>query len=369
MADSKGLILILTNNIGGLHSFRKEVVKSICDEGYDVAISFPDDDDRQEYFADIGCKLIKTEFNRRGMNPIADMKLMLAYVKLIRREKPVAVLSYTIKPNVYGGMACRLTHTPQLANVTGLGDAMENGGWLQRMTVMLYKIGIGKAKTVFFQNMNNREQCIRLGITNESAVQLPGSGVNLIHHMMQSFPANDMMVKFLFIGRMLRDKGIEEYFEAAKSIKEKYPNAEFQILGAIEGDYQQRLDELITAGIIKHLGTTSDVRPFIGAVHCTVMPSYHEGMSNVNLESAANGRPVITTNVPGCQETVDDGISGYLVNPHDANMLGEAMARFIELPYTQKVEMGKNGRKKVEREFDRQIVIDKYLAAIRVVSK
>ena len=359
-------ILVLTNFIGGLHSFRKEVIKAIKDGGYEVYISVPDDgDDRVGYFEGIGCHIIKTQLNRRGMNPVADMRLMLAYRKMIKQLKPKAVLSYTIKPNVYGGMACRLTGTPQIANVTGLGDAVENGGWLQKLTVNLYKIGIGKARKVFFQNSSNRDLCIRLGIANESSVLLPGSGVNLQHHSLQPYPKDEGRVRFLFIGRMLKDKGIEEYFEAAKRVKGKYSFAEFQILGRVEGDYQKQLEALVKEDVVKHLGTTSDVRPYIGAVECTVMPSYHEGMSNVNLESAANGRPVITTDVPGCRETVEDGKTGFLVEARNAGSLALAMEHFIQMPYEKKVEMGEAARKKVAREFDREIVVNAYINEIK----
>jgi len=364
----KGNILVLTNNIGGLHSFRKEVMKAIVDAGYEVYISEPDEDERVKYFEGIGCQIIKTEFNRRGMNPLADLKLMMTYRKMIKQLKPKAVLSYTIKPNVYGGIACRLTHTPQLANVTGLGDAIENGGWLQKLTVTLYKIGIKKAHRVFFQNQTNREVCIQYGIADNNSILLPGSGVNLKHHSFQEYP-QDGVLKFLFISRLLKDKGTDEYFEMARAIKAKYPNIEFQILGAVEGNYKEKLDKLVGEGIINYLGTTSDVRPYLGKAHCTVLPSYHEGMSNVNLESAANGRPVITTNVAGCRETVTDGKTGLLVNVRSAQSLIDAVERFINLPYSQKVQMGKMAREKVEREFDRQIVVKAYMSEIEALKR
>lgn len=359
----KGNILVLTNNIGGLHSFRKEVMKAIVDAGYEVYISEPDDDERVRYFEEIGCHIIKTDFNRRGMNPLSDFKLMLKYRKMINRLKPMSVLSYTIKPNVYGGVACRLTRTPLLANVTGLGDALENGGWLQKLTVFLYKIGLSKAKRVFFQNATNRDFCIKYGIADDKSVLLPGSGVNLNHHVYQGYPA-DGTIKFLYISRMLKDKGAEEFFEAAQYIKEKYPNTEFQILWPLEGPLQSKMNELAEKGIVSDLGSTTDVRPYLKEVHCTIMPSYHEGMSNVNLESAANGRPVITTDVPGCRETVDDGVTGILVKAKDTNSLIEGVERFLTMPYEQKKQMGLEGRKKVEREFDRQIVVKAYLEAI-----
>ncbi|MBR4793321.1 MAG: glycosyltransferase family 4 protein [Bacteroidaceae bacterium] len=366
--ENKGIVLVLTNKISGLHSFRKEVIKAIIDDGFEVYISEPDDDERVKYFESIGCHIIKTAFNRRGMNPLADLKLMMTYRKMILQLKPAVVLSYTIKPNVYGGMACRLTHTPQLANVTGLGDAIENGGWLQKLTVALYKKGIGKAKKVFFQNQSNRNLCISFGIANDDSVLLPGSGVNLQHHTIQPYPVDKGKVRFLFIGRLLKDKGIQEYFEAARRVKAKYPNAVFQILGRVDGPYQSELDELIKEGIVIHFGETTDVRTYLRDVECTVMPSYHEGMSNVNLESAANGRPVITTDVPGCRETVDDGITGFYVDAKNADSLAEAMEKFITLPYKQKVMMGEAARKKVEKEFDRQIVVNEYLSEIKSIS-
>jgi len=362
----KGNILVLTNNIGGLHSFRKEVMKAIVDDGFEVYISEPDDDERVKYFDEIGCHIIKTDFDRRGMNPIADFKLLLTYRKLIKQLKPVAVLSYTIKPNVYGGIACRFAGVPQLANVTGLGDALENGGWLQKLTVALYKVGIGKAKCVFFQNKNNRDFFAKHGIVGKKTVLLPGSGVNLQHHIFQEY-APDGIIKFLYISRLLKDKGTDEYFEMAENIKEKYPDSEFQILGWVEGDYKEKLDDFVKRGIINYLGTTSDVRPYLRNAHCTILPSYHEGMSNVNLESAANGRPVITTNVPGCRETVDDGRTGFLVDVRSSESLIYAVERFISLPYSQKVMMGKLARKKVEREFDRQIVVKAYLDELLLI--
>lgn len=366
MADCKmkGKILVLTNFIAGLHSFRKEVMKVIVDAGYELYISVPDtDDDRVEYFKGIGCKIIKTEFDRRGTNPIADLKLMMTYRRIIKELKPKAVLSYTIKPNVYGGIACRLTGTPQIANVTGLGDAIENGGLMQKLTVTLYKIGIGKAKQVFFQNPSNKETCLRIGIADDRAIVLPGSGVNLSHHTYQEYPV-DGVIKFLYIARLQKDKGTSEYFEAAKAVKAKFPQTEFQVLGWKEGEYEGQLNELVANGVINYLGVTSDVRPFFKDVHCTIMPSYHEGMSNVNLESAANGRPVITTNVPGCRETVDDGVSGFYCEAKSSESLIAAVERFIALPWEKKKKMGQNGRKKVEQEFDRQMVVKAYMEAI-----
>lgn len=357
-------VLVLTNSIGGIHSFRKEVMKAIRDNGYELYISAPDDDVTIPYFEGIGCKIIKTLFDRRGTNPIDDLKLLLQYRRLIKKIRPVVVFTYTIKPNVYGGLACRLTHANQVANVTGLGDTVENGGLMHYLTITLYRLGLSGAKKIFFQNENNWKYCLNKKIIGKESCILPGSGVNLEHHCFQQYPSDDGHVRFLFIGRLLKDKGIEELFETVMYIKGKYPNTEFRILGVVEGPYQAQLDNMINKGFIQHLGITVDVRPFIGDVECTIMPSYHEGMSNVNLESAANGRPVITTNVPGCRETVNDGETGYLVDAKSAESLKRAVEKFINLPYNQKVQMGRLAREKVEKEFDRKIVVDAYINEI-----
>ena len=360
----KKSILVLTNNIGGLFSFRKEVMKAIIDEGFSLYISEPDDNEKAKYFESIGCKIIKTKFERRGMNPLADFFLMIRYIKLIHKIKPQAVLTYTIKPNVYGGLACRIMGYPQLANITGLGDAIENGGWLQKLTIGLYRLGLSKAYRVFFQNEYNRNFCVKSGITSNDSIILPGSGVNLEHHKLQPYPSNNIPIKFLFIARLLKDKGTEEFFEMATIIKKRFPTTEFHILGNCEGDYKQRLEDLVKEDIIIYHGRTIDVRPYFNDIHCTILPSYHEGMSNVNLESAANGRPVITTNVPGCKETVDDGITGFLTKPKNAEDLTLKVEEFINLPYEKKKAMGLAARNKVEKEFDRNIVIKAYMDEI-----
>lgn len=358
-------ILILTNSIIGLYCFRKEVVKAIIDAGYTLYVTFPDKDQRAEYFESIGCKYVDVKFNRRGMNPIKDFKLLLDYIKVIKHIKPIAILTYTIKPNVYGGMAAAFCGVPLLANVTGLGDSIENKGLLSKLAISLYKMGLKRANTVFFQNLANLKFCINHGIIKQEQTHLlPGSGVNTLHHIYQEYPSKGV-IKFLFIARLLKDKGTDEYFETAKMIKDKYPNTEFQILGYCEGNYQGQLDELAKKGIIKFLGETTDVRLFIKEAHCTIMPSYHEGLSNVNLESGANGRPIITTDVPGCKETVDDGITGYLCKPRSTKDLMEKVEKFINLPYEEKRGMGIAARKKAEREFDRRIVVDAYLRAIK----
>ena len=361
-------VLILTNNFIGLYSFRKEVVKAIRDAGYDVTISAPFDE-KKTYFEEIGCKLIDTQFNRKGMNPLKDLKLMLYYKNLIKQEKTDVVLSYTIKPNLYGGIACQMCHIPQIANITGLGTAVENPGWLQKLTILLYKVGLRKTHMVFFQNNANRKFCMEHRMVKGRSILLPGSGVNLEYHTYKEYPSKETSMRFIFISRLMKEKGIDEYLRAAEVICEKYPRTEFHILGTCEEAYDERLKELQDRGVVIYHGQQMDVRPFIANSHCTVHPSYYpEGMSNVLLESCAAGRPIITTDRPGCGEVVDDGVNGFVVKQQDANSLVEKIEHFINLPYEQKRQMGVAARNKVEREFNRKIVIDAYMKEIESIA-
>jgi galacturonosyltransferase len=364
-------ILILSNSWVGLYSFRKEVFQTFREEGYDVIISCPKDEpNKANWFKKIGCRIIDTQFNRKGKNPFKDIFLLIRYKELLKKIMPDVVLSYTIKPNLYGGMACQLCKVPQIANITGLGASVENPGRLQWLTILLYKIGLRKTDLVFFQNEANKQFCLDHQMVKGKYRLIPGSGVNTDYHSLQNYPAEIEPIKFVFISRLIKEKGIEEYFAAAEVIRKKYPTTEFHIVGWCEDAYSEKLKELQDEGVIVYHGPVGDVRPMIGMANCTVHPSFYpEGMSNVLLESCAAGRPIITTDRPGCGEIVDDGVNGFVVKQQDSNDLIEKIERFINLPYEQKKQMGLNARKKVEREFDRQIVIDAYLNEINRINK
>lgn len=357
-------ILVLANFGMGLYNFRKELLEHLMELGYEVYVSSPFD----EYIPKLeklGCKVIETPLNRRGKNPFADLYLLINYLKIIKRIKPFMVLTYTIKPNVYGGLACRMTHVPYLPNITGVGTAIENGGLLQKITLFLYKVSLKKATCVFFQNIENKELFKSKKIVYGNFKVIPGSGVNLTYYTLMNYPT-DQKIVFLFVSRVMKEKGIDQYLEAAAYIKQKYPNTSFHIVGFCEEEYEHKLIAMQEKGIIKYHGKQSDVRPFYKQSHCIVHPTYYpEGMSNVLLESAACGRPIITTNRSGCKEIVEDGVNGYVVEQQNSKDLINKIETFLSLDYEEKRRMGLAGRKKVEKEFDRNHVIQAYIQVLQ----
>lgn len=367
--DIMNKVLILTNSIKGLYCFRKELIEELMKEGFEVSISSPGDS-KNSYFKELGCNLTDTSIDRRGTNPIKDLKLFTDYIKIIAEIKPNIVLTYTIKPNVYGGLACRLLRVPYIANITGLGTSIERKGIISAISLMLYKIGLKDASCIFFQNSANKDFFIKNGIVDDrKAREIPGSGVNLQDHALEEYPGEDENIRFLFIGRIMKSKGIEELFEAARIIKEIYPSVEFHLIGEKEENYEKIINDLENRQIIQYHGYQENIHGFIKRSHATINPSYHEGMSNVLLESASAGRPVLASNVPGCKETFDEGISGFGFTVKNVDSLVEAIIKFIQLPYEDKKKMGLAGRRKMEKEFDRNLVLKAYLEQIKSILK
>ena len=363
-------VLILANNDVGLYKFRKELIEELIHPGSyierrkakpcKVYVSLPDGEFIPE-LKKLGCKYINTPVDRRGVNPIKDLRLLMMYRKILKKVKPDIVFSYTIKPNIYGGMACAEKNIPYVCNITGLGTAVENKGLLQTITVTLYRFALRKAKTIFFQNLENEQFFAKHKLCLSKHKMLPGSGVNLDYYQVKKYPETDT-IDFVFVARVMKEKGIDQYLDAAKAIKQKYPQTRFHICGFCEQDYEDQIKELEEAGIIIYHGLVADMREIYEQIHCTVHPTYYpEGLSNVLLESAASGRPIITTNRSGCREVVDDGVNGYVVKEQDSKDLVEKIRRFLGLSWDDKKQMGLAGREKVEKEFDRQIVVEKYL--------
>lgn len=357
-----GRILILANSSGGLYDFRNELVAALL-EAHQVFISVPDDTKTEELKRE-GCQVIQTPMNRRGINPVEDLALYRAYRKLMKEVQPDLVLTYTIKPNIYGGFCARRRRLPYLSTVTGLGTAFEKTGLLLWLVVRMYRAGLGKAACVFFQNEENRSIFGRLGILGKKERTVMGSGVNLGRHCYEPYPKREK-VQFLYVGRVMEKKGILEYLEAAKALQGR--NASFDILGYCDEDYQETLDEMERQGMIRQLGFHTEVHPYLTDTDAVVIPSFHEGMCNALLEAAATGRPVITTNISGCKETFEEGVSGFGFTPGKADELIRVMERFLALSYEERAQMGQAGRRKMEREFDRKRVTADYMEEIQQI--
>lgn len=353
-------ILILANKQTTIVNFRLEVVEALVKAGYRVFVSIPEGDRLNEIEA-TGAEIIITPMNKDGTDPVKDFMLMMKYRRMIKETKANLVLTYTIKPNVYGGMAAATLKIPYVANITGLGTALENPGNLQKLAIMLYRIGFCKVSKVFFQNSENKEFFERHKIALGKHELIPGSGVNLEKFALMDYPPEEKM-DFAFISRIRKEKGIEQYISAARTIKAEYPEANFHVCGFGDDYYERRMKELDKEGVLIYHGLLKDVRIMLKDAHCVIHPTYYpEGMSNVLLESSACGRPIISTDRAGCREAIDDGENGYLVEERSSEDLIEKVRKFMELPYEEKKKMGLKGRAKVEKEFSRQIIIDKYL--------
>ncbi len=353
-------VLFLVNHDVVIYNFRLEIVERLLKEGHEVIISSPYGE-RIELLKELGCQYIEVQLERHGTNPVRELQLLWYYKKLIARVKPDMIFSYTIKPNLYGAIAAGMNHVPIVANITGLGTAVEGTGLLQKGMVWFYKMAFGKVQTVFVQNTENRQYFIDNHITVDKLKLLPGSGVNLERFCVLDYPT-DEKVEFVFISRIMKEKGIDQYLDAAKYIRQKYPQTMFHICGFCEEEYEETLKALEEKGIIKYHGLIMDVKEVLKYTHCTIHPTYYpEGLSNVLLESSACGRPIITTDRSGCREVIDDGVNGYMIPQKDSEALIAAIEKFLALSNEERKAMGLAGRKKVEKEFDRQIVVDAYM--------
>ena len=357
-----GRVLILTNSSGGLYDFRNEFVKALTEE-HQVFISMPDDTKKKELEAE-GCQIIQTAINRRGINPLEDLKLYRTYSNMMKELKPDLVATYTIKPNIYGGFAARCHKVPYIETITGLGGAFDRTGLFLKLIVTMYRMGLKKAECIFFQNQENRGIFERLGITAKKTRMVMGSGVNLERHKEEPYPQSDE-THFLFVGRVMKERGILEFLEAARKLHTD--KIHFDILGYCDEDYQQMLDELEEKGVIKQLGFHTEVHPYLTAANAIVIASFHEGMSNALIEAAATGRPVIASNISGCMEAFEEGKTGFGFTPGNAEELIAAMQQFISLSREKQADMGHKAREKMEKEFDRKLVTGAYMDEVHQI--
>ncbi len=360
--------LILANSSSGLFDFRNELLLELMKNDYEIVISLPDEDKVKELTQE-GCRVIHTDINRRGVNPVQDLALFGAYIRLLKSERPDIVITYTIKPNIYGGFACRVLGKRYISTVTGLGSTFERGGMLLKLIVSMYKVSLKKCDCLFFQNDENRKIFEDHGIKAQKHVTVNGSGVNLEKHKFEEYPGHiDDITRFLYVGRLMREKGTEEYLETAKRMHDKYGDkVSFTAIGYFDDDFEDKVKQAEKEGRLKMIPYQKDIHPFFKEADVIVHPSYHEGMSNVLMEASATGRPVIASDISGCREIVNKDISGYLIEPRNADSLYEAMDRFMNLDENGRKSMGRAARDYVEQKFDRRSIILKYINEIQKI--
>ena len=357
-------VLFASNVTGGLYEFRRELLETLTKSSDYKVIVLGSKTGHVDDLINLGCEIVETPLERHGTNPFVEMKLISRYKKILKEKKPDIVLTYTVKPNTYVGMVCAKLGIPYIANITGVGPAIDNGGLLKKIAITLYKRGLRKAQKVFFQNSSDMELMEKEHVLRTPYELIPGSGVNLERYNVLEYPEGDE-IHFAFIARLIKEKGIEQYLDMAKAIRAKYPNTVFHICGKNSAEYKDRVQAESDNGTVIYHGRVSDIKEIHKISSCTVHPSFFpEGMSNVLLESCACGRPIITTDRPGCREIVEDGVNGFMVRQRDTQDLIEKVEKFLSLSVEERRQMGLNGRAKVEKEFSRDIVVRKYMEEI-----
>ncbi len=357
-------ILIIASDGKFLLNLKKELIERMSEKDHDIFVSAPESD-ADEDLKKIGCKILRSRIDRRGLNLFKDISTYTDYKKAIKKTKPDLVITYTIKCNIYGGLAARKYKVPYVANITGLGTAFQRNRIFKTLITAIYKRSLKKAKVVFFENSSNKEVMLQAKIIKETqAVVLKGAGVNL--EKFKPLPVNENIstISFLMIGRIMKEKGIDELIYAAKKLKEKSTPCRIKIIGSFEENYLEELDLLKKADILYYEGVQSDIVPFLQECHAVILPSYHEGMSNALLEGAASARPLITSDIPGCREAVIDGETGYLVKARDAEDLFLKMNKFANLTLNQIKNMSQASRAHVAGIFDKEIVVKTTLSKI-----
>lgn len=356
-------ILIIANNATGLYRFRGMLIKELIERGNDVEAILPVANDVNEQEVEkklemMGCSLKKVFMDCRGINPFKDIKLLLMYHKLIKKMVPDLVITYTIKPNIYGGCVCRMLRIPYVANITGLGTAVQEKSKIRTLVLQLYKIALKRAKVVFFENSQNRDDLVNMKVVDKKYTYvLNGAGVDLEYFSYADYPDGEE-IKFLYIGRVMQEKGIDELFDSMHRLLEKNVKCSLHIVGGLEEKYAEKIEMYIQEGWLHYYGFQNDVRNYITGAHCFVLPSWHEGMANANLECAAMGRPVITSNIAGCREAVIEEISGMLCDKKDSEHLYQTMKRFAALSYETRKKMGMMGREHMVQVFDKKKVVN-----------
>ena len=368
-------VVICLNTAWNLLNFRAGLIRAMVAQGHEVVAVAPYD----QYapgLAALGCRFVPLPMDNQGTHPGRDVVLLWRFWRLLQRERPDVFLGYTVKPNVYGSLAAGFLGIPVINNIAGLGAVFIKDGWLVRLVRGLYRVALHRSSKVFFQNDDDRQLFIAGRLVSRHVTGLlPGSGIDLVRFSVPVAPepsAAPRPFRFLLIARMLRDKGVVEFVEAAKVLRARWPEVQCCLLGFVDVQNpaaisRAEMDAWVAQGVVTYLGVSDDVRTEIAAADCIVLPSYREGTPRTLLEAAAMGRPIVTTDAVGCREVVADGLNGYLCKVRDASDLADKMQRMLLLSPEERREMGRQGRLKVEREFDEQIVIQKYLGAIEAI--
>ncbi len=366
--------LVICNSASGLHNFRSMLLKELIKKGDQIVAIVPESTDDSQIGSEnelkkLGCQLIRMKIERRNIALKKDLFLLAGYARCMFYFKPEFVITYTIKPNIYGGVICRLLKIPYAVNVTGLGSAFQKKNFLYKIVVLLYKLALKNAKTVFFENQNNFQIFLNERIIESSqGYLLNGAGVDLDKFSYHNYPQPHRGTNFLFIGRIMKEKGVEELFFAMKRLQKDNQECHLYIVGNFEENYCEVIEKYEKEGWLTNCGHQKDVRPFIARADCFVLPSWHEGMSNTNLENAAMGRPVITSNISGCKEAVIDGVSGMLCEPGDEEEVYNAMKKFLDLTYEERKTMGIEGRKHMEKNFDKKEIVKKTISRLDMIT-
>lgn len=362
-------IVISVNTAWNIYNFRAGLVKALTRHGYDVMVLAREDDYAARLSA-LGCRFKTLPMDNNGTSPVRDVALLVKYWRVLQSVRPLAYLGYTIKPNVYGSLAAAGLGIPVINNIAGLGTAFLGSPVLNCVARRLYAVALRRSARVFFQNPDDRALFVEAGLTRPAVADLlPGSGIDLQHFRPTAPAPGRQGMRFLLVARVLRDKGIEEFAAAAEAVRRVLPQAQFQLLGAVDPDNpnsiaMERVQSWERSGLIQYLHKTDDVRPYLANADCIVLPSYREGVPHSLLEAAAMARPIIATDVAGCREVVEHGRNGLLCKVRNPADLARKMIEMAGLSPQRRAEMGILGRHKVSSQFDERIVIGKYLNAI-----
>jgi glycosyltransferase involved in cell wall biosynthesis len=363
-------VVISINASWNIVNFRKGLIDALRNRG-DRVVALAPEDEFSARLIEWGVEFVPIPMRQQGVSPFEDLQLLARYRSSLASIRPDVFLGYTIKPNIYGSIAAHWHGIPVINNVSGLGTAFVRRGWLTAVATTLYKVAFRRSQRVFFQNQDDMNVFLDAGIVRpEQAALLPGSGIDLGQFRPATASRQEgTPFAFLLAGRLLWDKGVREFVEAARKVRAERPGTRFRILGFVDAPNRTAVPEntlraWVEEGVVDYLGASDDVRPHFEAADCIVLPSYREGLPRVLLEGAAIGKPLIATDVPGCRHVVEHGRNGLLCAVGDSEALAAAMLEMADLPRERRTDMGRRGRAKVEAEFDQRVVIDRYLQAI-----